>query len=85
MISLLRRYENMHYQSRMGLLTDEQWEGLRGSLQHIILNPGARAWWTHNARLFNSDFGLFVESRLQEAAPVTPLSQGLKPDSSGAA
>ena len=75
MISMLRRYENMHYQSRMGLLHDEQWEGLRESLHHIIVNPGATAWWKENARLFNIDFGSFVDRRLEMTSPVSPLTQ----------
>lgn len=63
LIALLRRYENMHYQSRMGLLDDDQWEGLRASLNDIMGRPGSSAWWRLNSSLFNSSFRDFLEDR----------------------
>lgn len=63
LIALLRRYENFHYQSRMGLLDDDQWEGLRSSLNHLMLRPGSRTWWISNSFLFNSSFRKFLEAR----------------------
>ena len=64
LIALLRRFENIHYQSRMGLIDDEQWEGLRASLHSIMLRPGSRAWWKVNAQLFNPSFRKFLDGRL---------------------
>src|SRR5262249_20377068 len=56
LLSLLRRYENMHYQSHLGLLPDEQWHGLRASLARYVTKPGFLSWWQRNAELFNGDF-----------------------------
>lgn len=67
LVALLRRYENLHYLSRMGHLDDSQWEGLRASLDFIMNNPGSHAWWTANARLFNATFRDFMDRRLAAA------------------
>ncbi|HEX6066480.1 MAG TPA: hypothetical protein VFZ04_19740 [Longimicrobiales bacterium] len=64
LIALLRRFENIHYQSRMGLIDDEEWEGLRAALHSIMFRPGSRAWWKGNAHLFNSSFREFLDGRL---------------------
>ena len=64
MIALFRRFENMHYQSRMQLLDDAEWEGLRASLDTMLLRPGGRAWWKSNATLFNRRFREFIENRI---------------------
>ena len=71
MISFLRRYENMHYQSRMGLLNDGQWQGLRESLLRILRRPGFRSWWQDNAATMNADFREFVDDHL-----VLPNAEG---------
>jgi hypothetical protein len=65
LIALLRRYENMHYHSTLGFLDDEQWEGLRASLNYIMMRPGSRAWWEANSFLFNSSFRRFLDERLR--------------------
>lgn len=83
LIALLRRYENMHYQSRMGLLDDHQWEGLRASLNHVMQRPGSRAWWRSNSFLFNPSFRDFLEDRL--AANDTRVTQALPGQSDVAA
>ena len=68
LLSLVRRAENFHYQSRMGLLEDDAWQGLRTSLLELIGSPGARVWWKKNTGLFNPDFGVFVEQHLSKRA-----------------
>lgn len=68
MIALLRRFENILYQSTMGLLDDAEWEGLRASLDAIMVQPGAGKWWALNSKLFNSLFCKFIEGRLPTAA-----------------
>src|SRR5262249_50840138 len=60
-LSLLRRYENMHYQSRLGLLPDAQWEGLRRSLARYVRQPGFHSWRQRKADLFNADFHKFLD------------------------
>src|SRR5262245_40613499 len=60
LLSLLRRYENMHYQSYLGLLPDAQWEGLRASLSRYVHQVGFRSWWQDNSDLFNVGFRKFI-------------------------
>lgn len=64
MIALLRRYENVHYQSTMKLLDDADWQGLRTSFDALMHQAGSRKWWALNSKLFNPRFCAFVETRL---------------------
>ncbi len=64
-LGLVRRAENFHYQGQLGLLRDEDWEGLRASMLQLIGSPGARVWWRRNTELFNSSFRDFIERELR--------------------
>jgi hypothetical protein len=70
LLSFLRRYENMHYQSYLGLLPDAQWQGLRASLARYVGQPGFQSWWQGNAVLFNTDFREFIGEMSKSAGAV---------------
>ena len=80
-VAYFRQAENMHSQSRKGLLKDDDWEGLRDSVFEGASRPGMRAWWKANSFRFNPDFREFVEEELRKRA----AQQADAPDRSHAA
>ena len=61
MISLLRRYENMLYQTNAGMLDSEWWAGIGKNLEHVISQPGTQSWWQGARSLFRPDFQEFID------------------------
>ena len=58
---LLRRYENLLHQTRIGSLDPSLWGGLLYELRRIFAQPGARAWWVSGQRAFNRELQDFIE------------------------
>ncbi len=58
---LLRRYENLLHQTRLGSLDPSSWGGLLYELRRIFAQPGARAWWVSGQRAFNRELQDFIE------------------------
>ena len=52
---ILRRYENLLFQTRYGNLDPSVWSGLDAELRHIFSKPGANAWWQKGRVAFNRD------------------------------
>lgn len=61
MTGLLRRYETLLYQTRVGNIDREEWEGLLTELRTIFKYPGARAWWSQGSSSFNRELREFLE------------------------
>ena len=64
MTGWLRRYETLLYQTRLGNIDREQWEGVLTELRTAFKYPGARAWWAQAHGSFNRDLREFVEREL---------------------
>ena len=64
MTGWLRRYETLLYQTRLGTIDREQWEGVLTELRTAFKYPGARAWWAQAHGSFNRDLREFVEREL---------------------
>ena len=62
--SLLRRIENVVYQTSQGTLDPASWDGVRASLKDTFSNPGIVAWWKRARHLFNRQLQDFVEGEL---------------------
>jgi len=62
--SLLRRIENVVYQTSQGTLHPGSWRGLRASLKDTFSHPGVVAWWRRARHLFNPQLQDFVEAEL---------------------
>jgi hypothetical protein len=69
--SVLRRYENILYQGRHGVLDRVALQGLTEHLRYALSQPGTRAWWSRADNLFNDDMKRFV-SEVVGPAPPTP-------------
>jgi len=70
LLSLLRRFEIVHYQCAMGFITADDWEGLRASLFIVVGSMGGRAWWKCHDERFNSGFRRFIDDELRKRQPV---------------
>ncbi len=67
-ISFYRDLENIHQQSRKGLIDEEDWEGIRESFLRTISRPGMETWWQENSFRFNRHFRSFIDEELQRRA-----------------
>ena len=53
MASLLRRYENLLEQTRLGNIEPASWEGVAREFTRLFALPGTRAWWSRGRVAFN--------------------------------
>jgi hypothetical protein len=72
MTGFLRRYENLLYQTRLGNIDREQWEGVLAELRTAFNYPGARAWWAQANGSFNRELREFVEREVFSPEPRDP-------------
>ena len=64
MNTVLRRLENLLYQTHHGALDPESWEGARANFGNTFSHPGTIAWWKRARHLFNRQLQEFVEGEL---------------------
>ena len=60
--SILRRYENLLYQTRHGTLDPDAWAGLRKQLAFSFSQPGMLAWWKRAKNLFHPQLVEFIDN-----------------------
>lgn len=68
----LRRYETLLYQTHLGNIDREQWEGVLTELRTAFKYSGARAWWAQAGDSFNRELRDFVESEFFPHEPRDP-------------
>jgi len=61
-ISQFRRYENLYFQYRAGLVDDDFWSGQRENIFWFFHCPGMQAWWKDKRLAFSKSFREFLES-----------------------
>ena len=64
MASLLRAYENLLHQTRLGSVDPALWEGLLYELRRMFAEPGTRAWWADGQGAFNRELRDFIEQQV---------------------
>ena len=69
MTGLLRRYETLLDQTRVGNIDPSQWEGVRETLRTIFRYSGARAWWAIGRSAFNRDLQSFIDGEIAAGPP----------------
>ena len=69
MMALLRRGEHIHRETKRNRLDGEDWAGIRNSTLFLMSQPGCRAWWNENARLFSRDFAAWMDGELAKLDP----------------
>src|SRR5215831_3790424 len=62
LLSLLRRAENVFFQTEIRMLHSDHWSGMRNSIKTIVAPPGARGCWREIRARFNPTFASFIDS-----------------------
>ena len=76
--SLVRNFENIHYQYKNGALDDSTWEPWAARIHGTFVTPGAREFWALQRNAYSAAFREFVESTPPTTA--TPLPLPSSPD-----
>ena len=74
MSGFMRRYETLLYQTRIGNIDREQWEGVLTELRTAFKYSGTRAWWAQAHGSFNLELQEFVERELLSCEPREPVA-----------
>ena len=67
MSSVIRHYENIHFQYASGAIDEHLWQGWSRRLLGVFDGPGARGWWASQKTAFSSEFQAFVDSAIDSA------------------
>jgi hypothetical protein len=62
--SVLRRYENLVYQTQHGTLDPDAWLGVRKQLGFAFSQPGAAVWWKQAKNLFHPQLVEFIDDEI---------------------
>jgi hypothetical protein len=62
--SVLRRYENLLYQTRHGTLDPDAWLGVRRQLGFAFAQAGTVVWWKQAKNLFHPDLVKFIDNEI---------------------
>ena len=75
MAGLLRRYENLLEQTRLGNIEPESWQGVRSELTRIFALPGTQAWWSRGQVAFNPRLRDLIDHEISVAKRGAPAVQ----------
>jgi hypothetical protein len=72
-VSLFRRFENLYFQYRAGLIDADLWTGQRDNALWFFYRPGFQAWWKERKFSFSPNFREFLDRSTQSeiASPGT--------------
>jgi hypothetical protein len=62
--SVLRRYENLVYQTQHGTLDPDAWLGVRKQLGFAFSQPGTVVWWNQAKNLFHPQLVEFIDNEI---------------------
>ena len=74
MSGFLRRFETLLYQTRLGNIDREQWEGVLTELRTAFKYSGTRAWWAQAHGSLNLELQEFVDRELLSREPRDPVA-----------
>src|SRR5215469_16052272 len=66
LLSLLRRAENVFFQTEIRMLHLDHWSGMRNSIKAIVASQGARGCWNEIKTRFNPTFASFIDSLIAQ-------------------
>src|SRR5215469_4230 len=70
LLSLLRRAENVFFQTEIRMLHSDHWSGMRSSIKTIVASQGARCCWLEIKSRFNPTFVTFIDSLIAQDSNV---------------
>lgn len=59
--SVIRHFENIHYQYISGAIDHDVWDGWSSRILGVLGKPGVKAWWDSQKAVFSSDFQAFID------------------------
>ena len=59
--SQFRTFENLHFQYRSGLVSEDFWSGHRENILWFYHRPGTQIWWKEKRLAFSGSFRQFLE------------------------
>ena len=62
----MKSWEDMHYQYRNGLLTEEEWQPLRANLQYILHSSVWQDYWKRERQIYSKPFREEVDQILSD-------------------
>lgn len=68
----MRTWENVHFQYRSGMLSDEDWSGFRQNVKALMQVPAFRDFWEREREVFSQAFRREVTAVLREI-PASPV------------
>jgi hypothetical protein len=73
-LSMVRAFENLHFQYRNGAIKDEEWSGWEGRIRSTFTSPGYREWWGEQRLAFCPAFRNFIEADYADELPANLMS-----------
>ncbi len=70
----LRTWENVHFQYRSGMLSDEDWGGFRQNVKALMQARAFRDFWDRECEVFSEAFRLEVTALVRDL-PASPVLQ----------
>jgi len=65
-ISLFRRFENVYFQYKSGMIDEDFWIGHRDNILWFFHRPGMQRWWKDRKFAFSKSFREFLDSSRPE-------------------
>jgi len=59
--SVIRHFENIHYQYLSGAIDHDVWDGWSSRILGVLGKPGVKAWWDSQKAVFSNDFQAFID------------------------
>ncbi len=72
-LSVVRNFENIHYQYISGAIDDGTWSGWAARIKSSLAPAGAQEWWRGQAPAFSKSFQDFVACDTDQELPENPL------------
>lgn len=64
----MRNWENIHFQYRTGMLTEDEWRGFRLNLEAVFEWPTIRTYWENEGRFYSEPVRKEIEAILEKVA-----------------
>ncbi len=74
--SLIRHFENIHFQYMAGAIDDSVWNGWSTRILGTFGDPGSRAWWESQKTAFSTEFQQYIDSAPEQAPKTYPFRPG---------
>jgi len=78
--SVIRHFENIHYQYITGAIDQDVWDGWSSRMLGVLGQPGVKAWWDSQKTVFSNDFQAFIDESPASATKTYQFYRGSQTD-----